>query len=146
MTNKTHQTGFETDFGFFAEIWSLSRIGSKSYSCVSNLRALQWIEQKLLRLFEISTCEHFLWLFNGSIGKEAFTGWDFKEFRPYHIRFLTNSFIMIEGLSWFGINLMVSFQDVPQNRFCDLAKISHPALTFKFAISTWGLLLSHITQ
>ena len=32
-----------------------------------------------------------------------------------------------EGLSWFGINLMVSFQDITQNMFCNLAKISHPA-------------------
>ena len=30
-------------------------------------------------------------------------------------------------LSWFGINLMVSFQDITQNMFCKLAKISHPA-------------------
>ena len=29
--------------------------------------------------------------------------------------------------SWFGINLMVSFQDITQNTFCILAKISHPA-------------------
>mgnify|MGYP001793699002 len=32
-----------------------------------------------------------------------------------------------EGLSWFGINLMVSFQDISQYMFCNLAKISHPA-------------------
>ena len=32
-----------------------------------------------------------------------------------------------EVLSWFGINLMVSFQDISQNMFCNLAKISHPA-------------------
>ena len=32
-----------------------------------------------------------------------------------------------EGLSWFGINLMVSFQDITQNMFCNLAKISHQA-------------------
>ena len=32
-----------------------------------------------------------------------------------------------EVLSWFGINLMVSFQDTTQNMFCNLAKISHPA-------------------
>ena len=32
-----------------------------------------------------------------------------------------------EVLSWFGINLMVDFQDITQNKFCDLAKISHPA-------------------
>ena len=31
-----------------------------------------------------------------------------------------------EGLSWFGINLVVSFQDFTQNMFCNLAKISHP--------------------
>ena len=32
-----------------------------------------------------------------------------------------------EGLSWFGTNLMVSFQDINQNMFCNLAKISHLA-------------------
>ena len=32
-----------------------------------------------------------------------------------------------EGLGWFGINLMVSFQHIAQNMFCNLAKISHPA-------------------
>ena len=32
-----------------------------------------------------------------------------------------------EVLSWFGINLMDSFQDITQNMFCILAKISHPA-------------------
>ena len=32
-----------------------------------------------------------------------------------------------ELLSWFGINLMVSFQDSTQIFFCNLAKISHPA-------------------
>ena len=26
-----------------------------------------------------------------------------------------------EGLSWFGINVMVSFQDITQNMFCNLA-------------------------
>ena len=30
-------------------------------------------------------------------------------------------------LSWFGINLLASFQDITQNVFCNLAKISHPA-------------------
>ena len=30
-----------------------------------------------------------------------------------------------EVLSWLGINLMVSFQDIIQNMFCNLAKISH---------------------
>ena len=33
-----------------------------------------------------------------------------------------------EVLCWFGINLMVSFQDTTQNIFCILAKISHPAV------------------
>ena len=28
-----------------------------------------------------------------------------------------------EVLSWFGINLMVDFQDITQNKLCDLAKI-----------------------
>ena len=32
-----------------------------------------------------------------------------------------------EVLSWFDINLMVSFHDITQNIFCTLAKISHPA-------------------
>ena len=32
-----------------------------------------------------------------------------------------------EGLSWFGINLMVSFQDITPKMFCNLTKISHPA-------------------
>ena len=32
-----------------------------------------------------------------------------------------------EGLSWFGINIVVSSQDITQNIFCNLAKISHPA-------------------
>ena len=33
---------------------------------------------------------------------------------------------VIKGLSWFGINLMASSQDIPQSVFCDLAIISHP--------------------
>ena len=32
-----------------------------------------------------------------------------------------------EGLNWFGIYLMVSLQDITQNMFCNLAKISHLA-------------------
>ena len=32
-----------------------------------------------------------------------------------------------EMLSWFGINLIDSFQKITQNMFCTLAKISHPA-------------------
>ena len=32
-----------------------------------------------------------------------------------------------EVLSWFGIKLMVSFQDNTQNMFCNLTEISHPA-------------------
>ena len=32
-----------------------------------------------------------------------------------------------EGLSWFGINLTISFQNITQNMFCILTKISHPA-------------------
>ena len=31
-----------------------------------------------------------------------------------------------EVLSWFGINLMVIFQGIAQNFFCNLAVISHP--------------------
>ena len=34
---------------------------------------------------------------------------------------------MNEGLSWSGINLLVSFQDVTNNMLCNLGKISHPA-------------------
>ena len=32
-----------------------------------------------------------------------------------------------EGLSRFGINLMVSFKDITPNMFCNLTKISRPA-------------------
>ena len=32
-----------------------------------------------------------------------------------------------EGLSWFAVDLIFSFQDITQNMFCNLAKISHPA-------------------
>ena len=32
-----------------------------------------------------------------------------------------------EGLNRFGNDLMVCFQDITQNMFCNLAKISHPA-------------------
>ena len=32
-----------------------------------------------------------------------------------------------EGLSWFGINLVVSFQNITQNMFVNLARNSHPA-------------------
>ena len=34
---------------------------------------------------------------------------------------------MNEGLSWFGINLVVSLKDITQNMFCNLAKNSHQA-------------------
>ena len=34
---------------------------------------------------------------------------------------------MNEVLSWFGINLLASVQDITQNMFCNLAKISYPA-------------------
>ena len=34
---------------------------------------------------------------------------------------------MNEVLSWFGINGMVSFQDITQNIFCILSKIPHRA-------------------
>ena len=33
---------------------------------------------------------------------------------------------MNEVLSWYEINLMVSFHDITQNMFCNLANISHP--------------------
>ena len=63
---------------FWTVCWKLvSRISSKSSSFVPNLRAIHWIEQNLLR-FEISTCEHFLWLLIDFIGNEEFTGWAFK--------------------------------------------------------------------
>ena len=32
-----------------------------------------------------------------------------------------------EALSWCSINLEAIFQDITQNMFCNLAKISHPA-------------------
>ena len=32
-----------------------------------------------------------------------------------------------EGLSWFGINLLVTFHDILQNMLWNLAKITHPA-------------------
>ena len=48
-----------------------------------------------------------------------------------------------EVLSWFGINLMVSFQDITQNLFFILPK-SHIQLPLKFTISTWILLLRYI--
>ena len=50
---------------------------------------------------------------------------------------------MNEGLSWFDINLMVSFHDIIQDMFCVWQK-SHIQLTLKLAISTWSLLLSYI--
>ena len=53
--------------------------------------------------------------------------------------------IVNEGLSWFGVNLMVSFQDITQNMFCNFAR-SHIQLTLKFTNSTWSLLLSYIND
>ena len=52
-----------------------------------------------------------------------------KEFGPGHMLFFNRKYYngVNEGLSWFEINLMVSFQDITQNMFCNLAKISHPA-------------------
>ena len=67
QTTKKHPTGYETDCGIFTEnLWG--GWVPNSSSCVPNLKALQWIVQKLVR-FEIFTCEHFLWLFNYLIGK-----------------------------------------------------------------------------
>ena len=47
---------------------------------------------------------------------------------------------MNEGLGWFRINLMVSFQDITLNMFCKLAKISHPtdleSCLFKLELAT----------
>ena len=52
----------------------------------------------------------------------------------YRIRAMTYTFFnrklangVNDALSWFGINLLASFQDITQNMFCNLAKISHPA-------------------
>ena len=36
--------------------------------------------------------------------------------------FFNQKFDNVESLSWFGINLVVSFQDITQNMFCNLAK------------------------
>ena len=44
------------------------------------------------------------------------------------------------GVSWFGINLMVSFHDITQNIFGNLEKISNP--DDLEICSTWSLLLS----
>ena len=48
-----------------------------------------------------------------------------------------------EVLSWFGINLMASFQNITETCIAIWQK-SHIQLTFKFTISTWSLLLSYI--
>ena len=42
----------------------------------------------------------------------------------FHQKF---DYVVNEVLGWFGNNLMVSYQDITQNMFCILAKISHPA-------------------
>ena len=42
----------------------------------------------------------------------------------FHLKFANG---VNKVLSWFGINVMASFQDNTQNMFCNLAKISHPA-------------------
>ena len=47
------------------------------------------------------------------------------------------------GLSWSGNNLIVSFQDITQNTFLNLAKI-HIQMTLKIANSTRTLPLSYI--
>ena len=46
---------------------------------------------------------------------------------------------MIKGLSWFGINLVIGFQDITQNMICNLAKNSHD-----LEICQFNLLLSYI--
>ena len=53
---KTHPTGYVSDFGIFAKTceWILPSLAS-----VLNFRALQYVEQKL-SMFKISNCEHFL--------------------------------------------------------------------------------------
>ena len=48
-----------------------------------------------------------------------------------------------EELSWFGINLMVSLQDITQDSFAIWQK-SDILQNLKFAISTWRVLLSYI--
>ena len=55
-------------------------------------------------------------------------GWELKNL-GHDIYFFGQKFNngVNEGLRWFGINLIVSFQDITQNMFCNLAKISHPA-------------------
>ena len=47
-----------------------------------------------------------------------------------------------ERLSWIGIILMVSFQDITQNM--QISKNLTSQLTLKFTISTWSLLLRYI--
>ena len=49
-----------------------------------------------------------------------------------------------EMLSWFGINLMVSFYDITHIMFRNLAKMSASQPTLNLTISTWSLLLSYI--
>ena len=49
-----------------------------------------------------------------------------------------------EGLNRFGINLMVSFQDLLHKICFEIWQKSHIQLTLKFANSTLSLLLSYI--
>ena len=50
-----------------------------------------------------------------------------------------------EVLSWFGTHRMAGFQDITQNMFCNLAKISHPAADLQILLFRLGaLLLSYI--
>ena len=58
----------------------------------------------------------------------------YKEKSYQRIRAMTYTFFnqkvdndVNEGLNWFRIKLIVSFQDITQNMVCNLAKISHPA-------------------
>ena len=54
----------------------------------------------------------------------------FKEFEAWHnILFLNRKFAngVYEVLCWFGTNLIVSFQEISQIIFCNLAKVSDPA-------------------
>ena len=53
-----------------------------------------------------------------------------KEFGPWRNYAFFNRKLddgVNDVLSWFGINLMVCFQDKPWGMFCNLAKVSHPA-------------------
>ena len=68
-----------------------------------------------------------------------------KELGPCHMLFFNQKFDNVEneGLSWFGIDIIVSFQDITQN-VLQFGKKTHTQLTLKFANSTWSVLLIYI--